>query len=91
MALKLAPDARHWWRHWSQRVNAIGLAIMAWLWFDPTALLSVWNMMPVAIRGRFPAQSEAAISVLLFALAMLSRLVCQPKLEKLRQQEKSNG
>ena len=44
-------DARQWWRWWSMRFNAIGLAILAWVQFDPVSVLAVWNMMPRQVQG----------------------------------------
>lgn len=82
MKLHLIDDARHAWRMWSVRLNAIGLAIMGLLWFDPTMVLAVVNMMPPAVRSAIPDHFELFLGGLFFALAMISRLVKQPKLEK---------
>jgi hypothetical protein len=77
----LVPDARLWWRWWSQRFNAIGLAILAWVQFDPVSVLAVWNMMPVQLRGVLPEHALVGLALVFFALAMLARIVRQPKLE----------
>jgi hypothetical protein len=78
----LIDNARDWWRLWSIRLNAIGLAIVGWVWFDPVGVLAVWNMMPIAVRGVFPPEILFACGLLFFALSMIARLVKQPKLHK---------
>jgi hypothetical protein len=82
----LIVDVRLWWRMWSVRVNAIGLLILSALWFDPTLVLAVVNMMPPAVRSALPDHIELFIGGLFFALAMISRLVRQPKLDTKRQE-----
>ncbi len=76
----LVDEARLWWRWWSMRFNAIGLAIIAWVQFDPVSVLMVWNMMPPALTRVVPASALMWIGLALFALSMIARLVKQPKL-----------
>jgi hypothetical protein len=76
----LVPEARLWWRWWSMRFNAIGLAILAWVQFDPVGVLAVWNMMPPQVRAIIPGHALTGLAFIFFALAMLARLVRQPKL-----------
>lgn len=78
----LVPGARQAWRWWSMRLNALGIAILAWVQFDPVGALAVWNMMPVQVRGAVPEHFLTALALFFFALAMLARVVKQPKLEK---------
>ena len=80
--MKLIEGAKQWWRLWSVRLNALGLALLTWFALDPVALLSVWQMMPPEVRGRLPGSSVAIIGAVLFALSMIARLVRQPKLDK---------
>lgn len=75
-------DARHWWRWWSVRFNAIGLALLAWVQIDPVSVLAVWNMMPPTVRAFLPDHILLPLASVLFALSLLSRVVRQPKLEK---------
>lgn len=77
----LIPEARLWWRFWSIRMNALGLAILAWVQFDPVSVLAVWNMMPRQVQGIVPEHALSALALVFFALAMLARIVRQPKLE----------
>jgi hypothetical protein len=78
----LVPEARNWWRFWSTRLNAIGLAILAWVQFDPVSALSVFNMMPPAVRAALPPHFLTGLALFFFGLAMLARIVKQPGLEK---------
>jgi len=78
----LVPGARQAWRWWSMRLNALGLAILAWVQFDPVSVLAVWNMMPGQVREVVPIHALTGLAFIFFALAMLARVVKQPKLEQ---------
>lgn len=80
--MQLIENARNWWRLWSQRLNAVGLALLGWFAFDPVATLYVWNAMPHAVRDIVPPRYMLLLSAVFFALAMIARMVKQPKLEK---------
>jgi len=82
--LRLIHEWKSAWRYWSVKINAIGLAIMGYLWFDPSAVLAIVNMMPSGVRRALPENTETIIGALFFALAMISRLVVQPKMEARR-------
>lgn len=78
----LVPEARAWWKLWSIRFNALGLAILAWVQFDPVSVLMVWNAMPPAVTRTIPATALVWIGMALFALSMIARLVSQPKVHQ---------
>lgn len=78
--MQLIDNARQWWRLWSIRLNAIGIAILGWVQFDPVGALTVWNMLPPAVRDVLPANFLTVAGLALFVLSMLSRVVAQPKL-----------
>ena len=78
----LVPEARQWWRLASIRLNALGLAILAWVQFDPVSVLMVWNAMPPAVTRVIPATALVWIGMALFALSMVARLVSQPKVHE---------
>lgn len=80
--MKLINNARQWWRLWSVRLNALGLALMGWISFDPVGVLHVWNMMPRAVTQHVPPTVLTGLGAVLFALSIIARLVRQPKLEK---------
>jgi hypothetical protein len=74
---RLIDDWCHAWRWWSMRFNAIGLAIMGWVQFDPVSALGVWNMMPGPVRDVLPHNFVQLAGLALFALSMLARVVKQ--------------
>lgn len=78
----IVPEARQWWRWWSVRLNAAGLALLTWVQIDPVSVLTVWNMMPPTVQRVLPPNPTLALAFVLFSLALISRLVRQPKLEK---------
>lgn len=82
--MKLIDDCRHWWRLWSLRLNALGLAILGYVQFDPIGALAVWNMLPFEVRRVLPPNFLTIVGMVLFALSMLARLVRQPRLERRR-------
>lgn len=77
---RLVPEVRQAWRWWSIRLNALGLAILGWVQFDPVGALSVFNMMPSSVRAALPPHFLTGIAFFFFALAMIARLVKQPNL-----------
>lgn len=78
----LVPEARAFWKLWSIRFNAMGLAILAWVQVDPVSVLAVWNMMPPAVTRAVPASAVMWVGMALFALSMLARVVSQPKVHQ---------
>jgi hypothetical protein len=79
--MKLIPHWRAMWRAWSVRLNAVGLVIMGWVFFDPSAALFLLNSMPLAVQRLLPGNIITLLSVLFYAAAILARIVKQPKLE----------
>lgn len=68
------------WKLWSLRLNAVGLALLSWVYIDPVSALGIWNMMPAEARSFLPRDIVTHIGMGLFALSMIARLVKQPKL-----------
>lgn len=87
--MKFIESWKSGWRWWSVKLNAIGLFIMGFLWFDPTAVLYVVNLMPPGVRHALPGNLDVIIGGLFFGLAMISRLIAQPKTRR-KIAEKSN-
>lgn len=79
--MTLIANARQFWRLWSVRFNALGIALLGWVQFDPVGALAVWNMMPAPVRQLLPANLLTIIGMALFALSILARVVAQPKLK----------
>lgn len=80
--MKLVPEWKLLWRAWSVRINALGLAIIGWVQFDPVGALGVWNMLPANVRELLPTHLLGAVSMTLFGLSMIAKLVHQPKLRE---------
>jgi hypothetical protein len=78
----LVKEAHEWWMLWSIRLNALGIAILAWVQFDPVSVLAVWNMMPAPMRQALPPNIFYIVAIILFILGMIARLVRQPKVEQ---------
>ncbi len=78
----LVEEAREWWMLWSTRLNAIGVAILAWIQIDPVGVLEVWNMMPESIQSVVPSNIFQLVAITLFLLGMMARFVKQPKVEE---------
>jgi hypothetical protein len=91
MTLKLIEGWKHAWRFWSVKLNALGLAVMGYLWFDPTAVLGIVNMMPASVKAALPSHLTTIIGGLFFGLALLSRLVSQPKAQAKIEEAKDAG
>lgn len=79
---RLINNAKDWWRFWSIRFNAAGIAVLTFAQFDPVQTLGVWNMMPGSVRAALPANLLTIIGMGLFALSMLSRVIDQRKVSK---------
>lgn len=68
MKVCLIEEARDWWRFSSTWAAAWAIGV-----------LTVWNMMPVAIRLVVPDWIEILVGALLWGFVMLCRLAAQPK------------
>lgn len=82
--MTLIENAREWWRFWSVRLNACGLAILGYVQFDPVGALAVWNMMPAPVRHVVPVNILTIVGFALFGLSILARVVAQPRLKEAR-------
>ena len=77
--MKLIDNWKQSWRMWSIRLNAVGLAMLAWIQIDPVSVMIVWNMMPIDARRVLPDNFLMIVGSSLFALSMIARLVRQEK------------
>lgn len=76
---RLVDNWCHAWRWWSVRFNALGLAILGFVSFDPVAALGVWNMLPAEVRAHLPRNFLLILGGALFLLSMLARITKQKK------------
>ena len=77
----LLSDARDWWRWWSMRVMALGAILHGWVTFAAGSVLWVWRMLPERIERMIPYEVISAVTIALFVLAMVMRLLPQRKLQ----------
>ncbi|GAA3708611.1 hypothetical protein GCM10022268_17410 [Sphingomonas cynarae] len=70
-------DWREASRWWSLRVSALGSILFAAMTLLPDQLLALWNMMPAEIRAHVPARAGNLVSMALFLLVMIARLIPQ--------------
>lgn len=66
------------WRAWSVQLAAIGAALTALLLANPEGLQAAWNAIPPEVRGVLPAQVAQWITLLLFVLVAVARVIRQP-------------
>lgn len=69
--MKLIPEARRWWRMLSMQFGALALV---WLALPAEAQATVLRMLP--------GMTEDRVAGLLVLLAMIGRLVSQPKVRE---------
>ncbi|MHB9878307.1 DUF7940 domain-containing protein [Pacificimonas sp. ICDLI1SI03] len=68
-------------RFWSVRLNAVGALIMGLVFWSPDAVLILWNMLPDAVADRLPQHIVTMVGAVLFAVAILARVVDQEKVK----------
>jgi hypothetical protein len=76
---RLIDNWRSWHRFWSVRLNALGIAILTWVQFDPVGVLYVWSLLPEDVRMILPPRFLMFVGLGLFALSMLARVVKQKR------------
>lgn len=81
-------NIKNMWRWWTVRLQTVSALLTGWLFFDPTALLYVFNLLPNHVRSTLPGGLAQVISVvggfifLLSILTIIARGVDQPKARK---------
>lgn len=69
--MRLIEEWRQAWRYTSVWASGAGIGV-----------LTVWNMMPTAVRDQVPDLIEAVVGGSLFALVFLARVTAQPKAQE---------
>lgn len=77
--MKLIDGWRQAWRLWSVRVSALGTLLMGLVALAPDALTQAWNMLPDDLKALLPEPVGKAVPFVLFAAALIARLVPQPR------------
>lgn len=80
MKFKLISQWRSFWRMWSLRLNAIGVALLGYVALSPDLILNSWNMLPNELKQIIPRDYLLWITGLIFVLAMVARVIKQEKI-----------
>ncbi len=75
--IKPVEDIKKFHRFWSFRFSAIGTLIMGFLVAWPDTINTIWQSMPDEAKGIIPHNFVPLISLFIFALAAISRLIKQ--------------
>lgn len=78
--LRLIEQWRSFWRMWSLRFTALGTALLGWITVSPDVITSAWNSLPDEIKAYIPQEYLMYVTLTLFVLGMVSRLIKQEKL-----------
>ena len=76
------PQWRSFWRMWSLRFTTLGTILLSWISASPEIITSSWNLLPNEMKQYIPEQYLMYITITLFILGMVSRIVKQEKLSK---------
>jgi len=86
--MKLIKQWRLFWRMWSLRFNALGTLLLGWITISPDVITLAWNSLPVEMKAYIPEKYLMYITIALFILGMVSRIIKQ---EKISTDETKNG
>jgi hypothetical protein len=79
LRLRLIPGARHAWRFWSVRLNALALASGSVLLVAPEILLTAFSVFPEELRAMIPPSLFKGIPLALIAASIVARVIDQEK------------
>ena len=80
--MKLIEQWRSFWRMWSLRFTALGTALLGWITLSPDIIIAAWANLPDEIKAYIPQQYLMYITIGLFVLGMVSRLIKQESIAK---------
>jgi len=80
MQVRLIEQWRSFWRMWSLRFTAMGTVLLSWITMSPDILIAAWANLPDEVKAYIPQQYLMHVTIALFVLGMVSRLVKQEKL-----------
>lgn len=78
--MKLIDDWQKFWRMWSIRFTALGSLLLAYIAAVPDAIFTAWAALPEEFKGFIPPNYLMYISLGLFVIGMISRVIKQEKL-----------
>lgn len=87
---KLIDKWRSFWRFWSLRFTAIGIALLTWVANSPDVVLDAWNNLPQELKQIIPQNYLLYITIAIFLLGAFSRIVKQEKLSDSKDKDGTN-
>lgn len=75
--IKPTEDIHKWYRFYSLRFAALGALLMGFFAAWPDAVFSLWSVMPDEAKFFLPQRLLPIISLFIFAMSAISRLVKQ--------------
>lgn len=77
--MKLIPYWQSAWRLWSVRLSTFGALLWAYFLAFPDTAIQVWQMMPPEFKQALPTEFTGWITLGIFVLTTLSRIIQQNK------------
>lgn len=91
MKLELIPTWRSFWRFWSVRFALLGSGLITFVTAFPDAALQAWLMLPQDLKQFLPPHYLQIVSVGLFFLSIVARLIKQQKIDEIHSRNLSQG
>lgn len=85
--MQLVPYWRSFWRLVSVQLTVVGTILTGWLIASPDAVLNAWLMLPADLKAVVPPKAIPLVSMSLFVLSVLARIVRQPKTKEIISQK----
>jgi hypothetical protein len=89
--LELVAHWRTFYKLWSVRFNAMGVALLSGMLAFPQIVADAWTALPPEMKALLPQQYVMWVPVALMMISMYARIVRQPKLIKEIAKEKTDG
>ena len=80
MQVRLIKQWRSFWRMWSLRFTALGTVLLGLITTSPDIIIAAWNALPAELKQYIPQQYLMYVTIGLFILGMVSRVIKQEKL-----------
>lgn len=89
--LELVAHWRTFYKLWSVRFNAMGVALLSGMLAFPQIVADAWAALPPEMKSLLPQQYVMWVPVFLMIVSMYARIVRQPKLIAKIEEEKQHG
>jgi len=85
--MKLIEQWRSFWRMWSLRFTALGTVLLGLITASPDIITLAWANLPVEMKAYIPEQYLMYITIALFVLGMVSRIIKQEKIPTVKAED----